>query len=29
MRLALYTGLILAGGYTCLTPALAADPTGD
>lgn len=29
MRLALYTGLILAGGYSCLTPALAADPTGD
>src|SRR3954465_9233757 len=29
MRLALYTGLILAGGYTCLMPALAADPTGD
>jgi uncharacterized protein (DUF2147 family) len=29
MRLALYTGIILAGGYTCLTPALAADPTGD
>lgn len=29
MRLALYTGLILAGGYTGLTPALAADPTGD
>ncbi|MGY3648201.1 uncharacterized protein (DUF2147 family) [Bradyrhizobium sp. LM4.3] len=29
MRLALYTGLILAGGFTCLTPALAADPTGD
>src|SRR3954453_3037574 len=29
MRLALYTGLILAGGYACLTPALAADPTGD
>ena len=29
MRLALYTGLILAGGYTCLTPARAADPTGD
>ena len=24
MRLALYTGLILAGGYACLTPALAA-----
>lgn len=29
MRLSLYTGLILAGGYACLTPALAADPTGD
>lgn len=29
MRLALYTGIILAGGYACLTPALAADPTGD
>ncbi|MBR0738337.1 DUF2147 domain-containing protein [Bradyrhizobium liaoningense] len=29
MRLALYTGIILAGGFTCLTPALAADPTGD
>jgi len=29
MRLALYTGLILVGGYTGLTPALAADPTGD
>ncbi|MBR0852839.1 DUF2147 domain-containing protein [Bradyrhizobium liaoningense] len=29
MRLALYTGIILAGGYSCLTPALAADPTGD
>ena len=29
MRLAIYTGIILAGGYTCLTPALAADPTGD
>src|SRR3569832_2236934 len=29
MRLGLYTGLILVGGYTCLTPALAADPTGD
>ncbi|MET4291330.1 uncharacterized protein (DUF2147 family) [Bradyrhizobium sp. LB8.2] len=29
MRLALYTGLILTGGFTCLTPALAADPTGD
>lgn len=29
MRLPLYTGIILAGGYACLTPALAADPTGD
>lgn len=29
MRLALYTGLILAGGYAGLNPALAADPTGD
>ncbi|WFU38537.1 DUF2147 domain-containing protein [Bradyrhizobium sp. CB82] len=29
MRLALYSGIILACGYTCLTPALAADPTGD
>ncbi|WP_256806373.1 MULTISPECIES: DUF2147 domain-containing protein [unclassified Bradyrhizobium] len=29
MRLALYTGLILVGGFTGLTPALAADPTGD
>lgn len=29
MRLALYSGLILAGGYICLAPALAADPTGD
>lgn len=29
MRLAIYTGLILAGGYAGLTPALAADPTGD
>lgn len=29
MRLALYTGLILAGGYAGLAPALAADPTGD
>ncbi|WGD49746.1 DUF2147 domain-containing protein [Bradyrhizobium sp. CB1650] len=29
MRLAIYTGIILAGGFTCLTPALAADPTGD
>lgn len=29
MRSALYTGLILAGGCACLSPALAADPTGD
>jgi len=29
MRLAIYTGIILAGGYAGLTPALAADPTGD
>jgi uncharacterized protein (DUF2147 family) len=29
MRLAIYTGLILAGGYASLTAALAADPTGD
>jgi len=29
MRLALYTGIILAGGYAGLAPALAADPTGD
>ncbi|UPK33241.1 DUF2147 domain-containing protein [Bradyrhizobium sp. 186] len=29
MRLTLYTGILLAGGFTCLTPALAADPTGD
>lgn len=29
MRLALYTGLILAGGCAGLTQALAADPTGD
>jgi uncharacterized protein (DUF2147 family) len=29
MRLALYTGILLAAGHTCLTPALAADPTGD
>jgi len=29
MRLALYSGLILTGAYTWLTPALAADPTGD
>lgn len=29
MRLAIYTGIILTGGYVGLTPALAADPTGD
>lgn len=29
MRLALYTGIILAGGYAGFSPALAADPTGD
>jgi len=29
MRLAIYTGIILAGGYASLTTALAADPTGD
>lgn len=29
MRLAIYSGIILAAGYTSLTPALAADPTGD
>lgn len=29
MRLAIYTGIILAGSYAGLTPALAADPTGD
>ncbi|MDN5005140.1 DUF2147 domain-containing protein [Bradyrhizobium sp. GCM10027634] len=29
MRLAIYTGILLAGGYAGLTPALAADPTGD
>lgn len=29
MRLTLYTGIILSGGYICLNPALAADPTGD
>jgi uncharacterized protein (DUF2147 family) len=29
MRLAIYTGIILAAGYAGLTPALAADPTGD
>jgi len=29
MRLAIYTGIILAAGYAGLTSALAADPTGD
>lgn len=29
MRLAIYTGIILAGSYAGLTPALGADPTGD
>ena len=29
MRLAISTGIILVSGFTCLTPALAADPTGD
>jgi uncharacterized protein (DUF2147 family) len=29
MRLAIYTGIVLAAGYAGLTPALAADPTGD
>jgi uncharacterized protein (DUF2147 family) len=29
MRLALYTGIILTGGFNCLNPAFAADPTGD
>ena len=29
MRLAIYTGIILAAGYAGLTPTLAADPTGD
>jgi uncharacterized protein (DUF2147 family) len=29
MRLAIYTGIILAGGYAGLTAAHAADPTGD
>lgn len=29
MRLAIYTGIILASGFTCLNGALAADPTGD
>lgn len=29
MRLTIYTGILLAAGFSCLTPALAADPTGD
>ena len=29
MRLSICTGILLASGFTCLTPALAADPTGD
>ncbi|MDE2378492.1 DUF2147 domain-containing protein [Bradyrhizobium sp.] len=29
MRLALYTGIMLASGFSCLNPAFAADPTGD
>ena len=29
MRLALYSGLILVGGLSSLSPAFAADPTGD
>jgi uncharacterized protein (DUF2147 family) len=29
MRLAIYSGIILASGFSCLNPALAADPTGD
>ena len=29
MRSALYSGIILASGFSFLTPALAADPTGD
>ncbi|WP_187436285.1 DUF2147 domain-containing protein [Bradyrhizobium hipponense] len=29
MRLTIYTGILLASGFTCLTPAVAADPTGD
>jgi uncharacterized protein (DUF2147 family) len=29
MRLALYSGIVLVGGFTGLNPALAADPTGD
>src|SRR5262245_12759611 len=29
MRLAIYTGILLAGGFGCLSTALAADPTGD
>jgi len=29
MRLAIYTGIILTSGFICLSPAVAADPTGD
>jgi uncharacterized protein (DUF2147 family) len=29
MRLAIYSGILLAGGFSCLNSALAADPTGD
>ena len=29
MRLTLYSGIILASGFSCLNPAFAADPTGD
>jgi uncharacterized protein (DUF2147 family) len=29
MRLAIYSGIVLASGFSCLNPALAADPTGD
>ena len=29
MRLSLYSGIILASGFSFLNPALAADPTGD
>ena len=29
MRLALTAGIILVSGFSCLNPALAADPTGD
>ena len=29
MRLTIYTGILLAGGFSGLSPAFAADPTGD